>query len=179
MIPKEKLRAFATSNHSSANLLVRTDRLGSAALRELEDAIHAELAAEPLPAGRTRGRDGQRDPHQPRRGRHRRQPGRADAAHDRICIFVIVYGGVRPARARRAGDADERDAGAELLRHARRRRRDAVDPDEPDRLASRSASPSTTPATSCRCSGERARARARAPRTPRCTASSRSAGRWS
>jgi uncharacterized protein len=51
MIPKEKLRAFATSNHSSANILVRTDRLGSAALRELEDAIHAELAAETLPEG--------------------------------------------------------------------------------------------------------------------------------
>ncbi len=51
MIPKEKLRAFLTSNHSSANLLVRTDQLGSAALRELETAIHAELAAEPLPAG--------------------------------------------------------------------------------------------------------------------------------
>ena len=39
MIPKEKLRAFATSNHSSANIVLRTDRLGSAALRELEDAI--------------------------------------------------------------------------------------------------------------------------------------------
>jgi predicted RND superfamily exporter protein len=48
MIPKEKLRTFATSNHSSANLLVRTDRLGSAAMRELETAIRAELAAEPL-----------------------------------------------------------------------------------------------------------------------------------
>ncbi|HTO68568.1 MAG TPA: MMPL family transporter [Myxococcota bacterium] len=53
MIPKEKLRAFATSNHSSANLLVRSDRLGSAALRELEDAIHAELDREKLPEGVT------------------------------------------------------------------------------------------------------------------------------
>ncbi|MEX2208817.1 MAG: MMPL family transporter [Myxococcota bacterium] len=51
MIPKEKLRTFATSNHSSANLLVRTDRLGSAAMRELETAIRAALEAEPLPAG--------------------------------------------------------------------------------------------------------------------------------
>ena len=51
MIPKEKLRAFATSNHSSANLLVRTDRLGSAALRDLEDAIHREIDAEKLPDG--------------------------------------------------------------------------------------------------------------------------------
>ena len=51
MIPKEKLHTFATSNHSSANLLVRTDRLGSAALRELETAIRAELAAEMFPAG--------------------------------------------------------------------------------------------------------------------------------
>jgi hypothetical protein len=51
MIPKEKLRVFATSNHSSANLVVRTDRLGSSALRGLESAIRAELAAETLPAG--------------------------------------------------------------------------------------------------------------------------------
>ncbi len=51
MIPKEKLRAFATSNHSSTNLLVRTDRLGSHALRELEAAIHGVLASEALPAG--------------------------------------------------------------------------------------------------------------------------------
>ncbi len=51
MIPKEKLRSFATSNHSSANLLVRTDRLGSAAMRELETSIRAVLASEPLPAG--------------------------------------------------------------------------------------------------------------------------------
>ena len=51
MIPKEKLRTFSTSNHSSANLLVRSDRLGSAALRDLEDAIHRELDAEKLPEG--------------------------------------------------------------------------------------------------------------------------------
>jgi hypothetical protein len=51
MVPKEKLRSFATSNHSSTNLLVRTDRLGSEALRELEDAIHAELDKEKLPEG--------------------------------------------------------------------------------------------------------------------------------
>jgi predicted RND superfamily exporter protein len=51
MIPKEKLRALATSNHSSANLLVRTDRLGSQALRELERTIRTELAAVALPAG--------------------------------------------------------------------------------------------------------------------------------
>jgi predicted RND superfamily exporter protein len=51
MVPKEKLRSFATSNHSSVNLLVRTDRLGSAALRELEDAIRGVLAAESLPDG--------------------------------------------------------------------------------------------------------------------------------
>jgi hypothetical protein len=51
MIPKEKLRTFATSNHSSANLLVRTDRLGSSAMRELESAIRAELATESFPAG--------------------------------------------------------------------------------------------------------------------------------
>ena len=83
MIPKEKLRAFATSNHSSANLLVRSDRLGSAALREVEDAILAALAAEKLPDRRARRRHRQRDPHQPRRRRHRGQPGRAADADDR------------------------------------------------------------------------------------------------
>jgi predicted RND superfamily exporter protein len=51
MIPKEELRSFATSNHSSANLVVRTDRLGSAAVRTLEDGIRRALAAEMLPAG--------------------------------------------------------------------------------------------------------------------------------
>jgi predicted RND superfamily exporter protein len=51
LIPKEKLRTFATSNHSSANLLVRSDRLGSMALRELEDSIHAAITAESLPPG--------------------------------------------------------------------------------------------------------------------------------
>jgi len=51
MVPKEKLRSFATSNHSSANILVRTDRLGSASLRALEDEIDAELAKESLPKG--------------------------------------------------------------------------------------------------------------------------------
>ena len=51
MIPKEKLRSFATSNHSSANIVLRTDRLGSAALRAIEDEIREQLAAETLPAG--------------------------------------------------------------------------------------------------------------------------------
>lgn len=51
IVPKEKLRAFATSNHSSANIVLRTDRLGSSALRDLEDAIRAQIALEPLPAG--------------------------------------------------------------------------------------------------------------------------------
>ncbi|MEE8559009.1 MAG: efflux RND transporter permease subunit, partial [Myxococcota bacterium] len=50
-VPKEKLRRFATSNHSSANLVVRTGRLGSAAMRELESAIHEAVARVPLPPG--------------------------------------------------------------------------------------------------------------------------------
>jgi hypothetical protein len=39
MIPKKRLGRFETSNHSSANLIVRSDRLGSARVRELEDRI--------------------------------------------------------------------------------------------------------------------------------------------
>jgi predicted RND superfamily exporter protein len=48
-IPKEKLRRFATSNHSSTNLVVRTGELGSAAVRRLEGRILAELARTPVP----------------------------------------------------------------------------------------------------------------------------------
>jgi predicted RND superfamily exporter protein len=50
-IPKEKLRRFATSNHSSANLVVRTGSLGSAAVRDLESRIREVLARNPLPPG--------------------------------------------------------------------------------------------------------------------------------
>jgi predicted RND superfamily exporter protein len=50
-IPKERLRRFATADHSAANLIVRTDRMGSAAVRELEDGIRAELADGAAPPG--------------------------------------------------------------------------------------------------------------------------------
>jgi predicted RND superfamily exporter protein len=50
-IPKEKLRRFATSNHSSVNLVVRTGRLGSAAVRELEGRIRTVLERANLPPG--------------------------------------------------------------------------------------------------------------------------------
>jgi predicted RND superfamily exporter protein len=39
MIPKTKLRRFATSNHSAVNLVVRTGELGSASMRRLEERI--------------------------------------------------------------------------------------------------------------------------------------------
>ncbi|MBW2414679.1 MAG: RND family transporter [Deltaproteobacteria bacterium] len=51
MIPKAKLRRFATSNHSKANLVVRTGRLGSAAMRALEERIRAAIAETGLPDG--------------------------------------------------------------------------------------------------------------------------------
>jgi predicted RND superfamily exporter protein len=51
MIPKAKLRRFATSNHSKANLVVRTGRLGSAAMRSLEERIRAAIAETGLPDG--------------------------------------------------------------------------------------------------------------------------------
>ncbi len=49
MIPKAKLRRFATSNHSKANLVVRTGSLGSAAMRDLEQQIRVEIEAVGLP----------------------------------------------------------------------------------------------------------------------------------
>jgi predicted RND superfamily exporter protein len=39
MIPKNRLRRFATSNHSSANLVVRTGTIGSRQMRRLEEQI--------------------------------------------------------------------------------------------------------------------------------------------
>jgi hypothetical protein len=42
-VPKAKMRRFHTSNHSSANLLVRTDRLGSREVRGLEREIEGTL----------------------------------------------------------------------------------------------------------------------------------------
>ncbi len=43
LIPKEKLRRFANSNHSKANLIVRTALIGSASIRELEDRIREAI----------------------------------------------------------------------------------------------------------------------------------------
>jgi hydrophobe/amphiphile efflux-3 (HAE3) family protein len=50
-IPKEKLRRFATSNHSSANLVIRTGELGSAAIRKLEQRVRVIVDRADLPAG--------------------------------------------------------------------------------------------------------------------------------
>ncbi len=50
-IPKDRLRRFATSDHSSANLIVRTGSMGSASVRDLEARIRAELANGALPEG--------------------------------------------------------------------------------------------------------------------------------
>jgi hypothetical protein len=51
MIPKDRLRRFATSDHSDANLIVRTATMGSAAVRELERRIAAEVRDPALPPG--------------------------------------------------------------------------------------------------------------------------------
>ncbi len=53
LIPKAKLRRFANSNHSRANLLVRTAESGSAAVTELRRRIEAAIIAAELPAGLT------------------------------------------------------------------------------------------------------------------------------
>ena len=44
------LRRFANSNQSKANLIVRTARLGSASIRELEERIHEAIRRADLPA---------------------------------------------------------------------------------------------------------------------------------
>ena len=51
LLPKDKLRRFTTSNHSRANLIVRSGRSGSAAVRDLEARIRAVLQRVRLPAG--------------------------------------------------------------------------------------------------------------------------------
>ncbi len=49
LIPKEKLRRFANSNHSKANLIVRTAQLGSAPIRALEDRIYEAIHRADIP----------------------------------------------------------------------------------------------------------------------------------
>jgi predicted RND superfamily exporter protein len=49
MLPKSDLQRFATVDHSSANLVVRTGEVGSAALRGLSSRIQAAIAASPTP----------------------------------------------------------------------------------------------------------------------------------
>jgi hydrophobe/amphiphile efflux-3 (HAE3) family protein len=51
MIPKANLRRFATSNHSKANIIVRTGQLGSAAMREIEARIREAIDQVRLPNG--------------------------------------------------------------------------------------------------------------------------------
>jgi predicted RND superfamily exporter protein len=50
LVPKNKLRRFANSDHSKANLLVRTGESGSAAVRDLERRLDDAIAAADLPA---------------------------------------------------------------------------------------------------------------------------------
>jgi predicted RND superfamily exporter protein len=51
LLPKSNLRRFATSNHSRGNLIVRTGRSGSAAVRDLEARIREVLGQVDLPPG--------------------------------------------------------------------------------------------------------------------------------
>ena len=51
LIPKSKLRRFSTSNHSRGNLIVRSDRSGSQALRAVEAEIRVVLDRVGLPVG--------------------------------------------------------------------------------------------------------------------------------
>jgi predicted RND superfamily exporter protein len=53
VLPKERLRRYSNSNHSRANLVVRTGESGSAAVRSLEVRIHEALARVVLPDGYT------------------------------------------------------------------------------------------------------------------------------
>jgi predicted RND superfamily exporter protein len=49
MLPKTKLRRFSTSNHSRANLIVRTGESGSSAVRALEERLRAAIERAGLP----------------------------------------------------------------------------------------------------------------------------------
>jgi predicted RND superfamily exporter protein len=51
LLPKDDLRRFATSNHGRSNLIVRSDRFGSEAVRALEADIQAVIARSDWPAG--------------------------------------------------------------------------------------------------------------------------------
>ncbi|MFQ5418161.1 MAG: RND family transporter [Myxococcota bacterium] len=51
VLPKDKLRRYVNSNHSRANLIIRSGESGSAAVRTLEGRIHEALARVPLPEG--------------------------------------------------------------------------------------------------------------------------------
>jgi len=51
LLPKAKLRRFATSNHSRGNLIVRTGQSGSKSVRALEERIRDVLAGAELPEG--------------------------------------------------------------------------------------------------------------------------------
>lgn len=55
LLPKSKLRTFATSNHSRGNLIVRTGQAGSAAVRALEERLYDVLDRADLPEGFTTG----------------------------------------------------------------------------------------------------------------------------
>jgi hypothetical protein len=50
-VPKNLMRRFSTSNHSDANLVVRTNRLGSFQIRELEDQLSEVFEEDNLPGG--------------------------------------------------------------------------------------------------------------------------------
>ncbi len=52
-IPKDQLGRLANSNHSKANIVVRTGTLGSSDMRTLEMRLRAVLAVSELPAGVT------------------------------------------------------------------------------------------------------------------------------
>jgi predicted RND superfamily exporter protein len=51
MLPRNRVRGLVNSNHSSANLLVRSSATGSAAVRQLEDDLNAAITRAGLPAG--------------------------------------------------------------------------------------------------------------------------------
>ena len=59
-LPKSKLRRFSTSNHSRGNLIVRSDRSGSRAVRAVEAEIRAALARADFPESFTSDVTGKR-----------------------------------------------------------------------------------------------------------------------
>ena len=133
MIPKDMLRKFANSNHSAANLIVRTGELGSLSVRALENRIAGAIDDVGLPDGLEAGITGNAVL------LNSSADGIAGNQTTQVTIAALTHPHARLDRvpvdqARAAGHGSEHRPGRAVLRGARRRGGPAVGPDEPDRI---------------------------------------------